>query len=296
MAIELLLSLSMRTKLGVSMNTVHPEESVSVWSATVEMPEFSPLRADFSIDVCVVGGGIGGLTAAYLLMKEGKSVCVLESFELGSGQTARTTAHFSNALDDRYFELEKFHGQDGAKVAARSHTAAIEKVAQIVRDEQIECDFEHVNGYLFQGEGSGQADILRKEFEACQRVGLNNVAKSETVPIKGFNRPSLCFAKQAQLHPLKYLRGLAEILNDGGVKLFTHSFADKFQGGKNSYVKTRDGHTVHCQSIVVATNTPINDMIAVHTKQAAYRTYALAFRIPENALENALYWDTEDPL
>lgn len=277
------------------MNTVHPEESVSQWSATIEMPEFSPLRSDISADVCIVGGGIGGLTTAYLLMKEGKSVCLLESFELGSGQTARTTAQFSTALDYRYFELEKLHGQDGAKIAARSHSAAIEKVAQIVRDENIDCDFEYVNGYLFQGEGDGQADVLQKEFEACQRVGLQSVVKTELLPVTGFNRFSLCFPKQVQLHPLKYLKRLAEILTDGGVKIFTHSFADKFQGGKDSFVKTREGRTVHCHAIIVATNTPINDMFAVHTKQYAYRTYALAFRIPERGLENALYWDTEDP-
>lgn len=277
------------------MNTVHPEESVSQWSATVQMPEFSPLRQNMSTEVCVVGGGIGGLTTAYLLMKEGKSVCILESFELGSGQTARTTAHLSNALDERYFELEKLHGQDGARQAAHSHTTAIEKITQIINDEYIACDFEYVNGYLFQGETDSK-NTLQKEFEACQRLGLQNVIKSDHLPIQGFAKePSLCFPKQAQLHPLKYLSRLAEILRDGGVQIFTHSFAEKFQGGKESFVKTRDGFTVSCDSIVVATNTPINDLFAIHTKQYAYRSYVLAFRIPEGALENALYWDTEYP-
>tara|TARA_B110001454_G_scaffold218046_1_gene244916 strand:+ start:25139 stop:26743 length:1605 start_codon:yes stop_codon:yes gene_type:complete len=281
------------------MNTVHPEESISPWSATVEMPEFSPLRNDITVDVCVVGGGIGGLTTAYLLMKEGKTVCVLESFELGSGQTARTTAQFSNVLGHRYYELEKLHGLDGAKLVARSHTAAIEKVAQIIHEENIDCEFERISGYLFQSEkdrqDDSQTDTLEREFEACQQVGLNAVVKLESMPIKGFNRSSLRFPKQAQLHPLKYLKRLAEILNDGGVQIYTHSFAEKFQGGKDSFVRTRDGHTVKCQSIVVATNTPINDMFALHTKQYAYRSYVLAFRIPEDVVESALYWDTEDP-
>lgn len=277
------------------MNTVHPDESVSQWAATVEVPEFSPLREDTIADVCIVGGGIGGLTTAYLLMKSGKSVCILESFELGSGQTGRTTAHFSNALDDRYFELEKLHGQDGARLAAQSHTAAISKVEDIVRTENIDCDFEYVNGYLFQGDKDTE-NTLEKEFEACQRIDFKTVVNVEGLPIEGFGSgPSLCFPRQAQLHPLKYIRRLAEIISDGGGQIYTHSFAEKFQGGKDSYVKTRDGFTVKCQSIVVATNTPINDLFAIHTKQYAYRTYALSFRIPEGKMEKALYWDTQDP-
>ncbi|MBL7557932.1 MAG: FAD-dependent oxidoreductase [Bdellovibrionaceae bacterium] len=268
------------------MNTVHPEESVSLWSATVEMPEFLPLREDVLVDVCVVGGGMAGLSAAYLLMKEGKSVCVLESFELGSGQTARTTAHFSNALDDRYFEIEKIHGRDGARLAFESHTAAIQKVADIVRAENIECDFEYVNGYLFQDDRNTE-DTLKNEYEACQRIGMKDVVFADG--------NSLCFPRQVQLHPLKYLRRLAELISNGGGQIYTHSFAEKFQGGKNSFVKTRDGFNVRCQSIVVATNTPINDLLAIHTKQYAYRSYVLAFEIPKGKIENALYWDTEDP-
>lgn len=268
------------------MNTVHSEESVSHWSATVEMPEFSPLRDTVATDVCVVGGGISGLTTAYLLLKEGKSVCVLESFELGSGQTSRTTAHFSNALDDRYFKIEKLHGLEGARLAAESHTAAIQKVADIVRTENIDCDFEYVNGYLFQG-AKDTDNTLTKEYEACQRIGMKEVVFSDDL--------SLCFPRQVQLNPLKYVRRLAELIRDRGGQIYTHSFAEKFQGGQNSFVKTRDGFTVRCEAIVVATNTPINDLFAIHTKQYAYRSYVLAFQIPDGKIKKALYWDTEEP-
>ena len=115
------------------MHASHPDESLSQWSANITMPQYNFLQEAIKVDVCVVGGGIGGLTTAYLLQKEGKSVCVLESYELGSGQTGRTTAHFSNALDDRYFNLEKLHGAEGARLAAESHTAAIQKVAEIIK-------------------------------------------------------------------------------------------------------------------------------------------------------------------
>jgi hypothetical protein len=69
---------------------------------------------------------------------------------IGRGMTARTTAHVVSALDDRYYELEKVHGEEGARFAAESHTAAIDRVEQVVTDEKIECEFERVDGFLFQ--------------------------------------------------------------------------------------------------------------------------------------------------
>ena len=99
-------------------------ESTSVWMATVEMPSEPALAGDERAHVCVVGAGIAGMTTAYLLAREGKSVVVIDDGPVGGGMTGRTTAHLVNALDDRYFELERLHGEKGARLAAESHTAA----------------------------------------------------------------------------------------------------------------------------------------------------------------------------
>ena len=123
-------------------------QSVSSWMATTTVPNQNTLMEDAHADVCVVGAGIAGITTAYLLAKEGKSVIVLDDGAVGGGQTQRTTAHLSNALDDRYFEIERLHGSEGAKVAAGSHTAAIDRIEAIVAEEQIDCDFLRLDGYL----------------------------------------------------------------------------------------------------------------------------------------------------
>jgi glycine/D-amino acid oxidase-like deaminating enzyme/nitrite reductase/ring-hydroxylating ferredoxin subunit len=276
------------------MNNSHPNESLSSWSDTVSMPTFDSLSHDIEVDACIVGGGVAGLTTAYLLMKEGKRVAIIESFELGSGQTGRTTAHLSNILADRYFNLEKFHGEKGARMIIESHRAAIHKIEQIVREEKIECDFEKVNGFLFMGADDNEQTIQREQ-STCHRLGLD-VRVQDALPIKGFKpRPSLRFSDQAQIHPLKYIRKLAELLQKGGALIFTRTFVDQIEGGEKAFVKTRDDCKVHCKSIVVATNSPINDVFAIHTKQAPYRTYAMAFQVPEGKMQNALYWDTSEP-
>src|SRR4051794_26708163 len=97
------------------------EQSTSVWMATARVPEQSPLTRDAHADVCVVGAGIAGLSTAYLLAREGRSVIVLDDGPIAGGQTQRTTAHLSNAIDDRYVEIEKTHGADGSRLAAESH-------------------------------------------------------------------------------------------------------------------------------------------------------------------------------
>ena len=125
------------------------QASTSLWMATANAPSQSRLKESIRTDVCIVGAGIAGLTTAYLLAREGRSVVVLDDGFSGGGMTGRTTAHLSNAYDDRYVEIEKLHGEDGSRLTAESHTAAIEKISEIVAAEKIDCDFEWVDGFLF---------------------------------------------------------------------------------------------------------------------------------------------------
>jgi len=130
---------------------------------TGALPVYAALNADVETDVCIVGAGIAGMTTAYMLLKEGKSVIVLDDGSIGGGQTERTTAHLSNAIDDRYTEIESWHGQDGARLAAESHTAAIDTIEEIVTREGIDCDFERLDGFLFSPVETGP-ELLEREF------------------------------------------------------------------------------------------------------------------------------------
>src|SRR3954462_7488758 len=95
--------------------------TTSVWMATAHMPVQSVLNNDETTEVCIIGAGIAGLTTAYLLSREGKSVIVLDDGPIGGGMTQRTTAHLTNAIDDRYFELERLFAEEDSRLAAQSH-------------------------------------------------------------------------------------------------------------------------------------------------------------------------------
>jgi glycine/D-amino acid oxidase-like deaminating enzyme/nitrite reductase/ring-hydroxylating ferredoxin subunit len=269
--------------------------NVSIWMATANVPLQSALAEDTSADVCVVGAGIAGMTTAYLLAREGKSVVVLDDGPIGSGMTERTTAHLTNAIDDRYYELERLHGEKGARLAAESHTAAIDRIESIVNEEGIDCEFERLDGYLFTGPRKSKKE-LDDELKAAHRAGLTGVERIQRAPIDSFDTgAALRFPRQGQFHVLKYLAGLARAIQRDGGRIYTQTHASKIEGGELARIETSNGQTVSAQAVVVATNTPVNDLFAIHTKQAPYMTYVIGARAPRGAIKKALYWDTLDP-
>ncbi|HKO30354.1 MAG TPA: FAD-dependent oxidoreductase [Nitrospiraceae bacterium] len=273
----------------------HAGRSNSVWMTTATVPSFFKLTANEQAEVIIVGAGIAGLTTAYLLGQAGKSVVVLDDGPIVSGETERTTAHLVTALDDRYVDLERLHGEKGAQLAAESHRAAIDQIEHIVHKERIDCDFERLNGYLFvpPGESTG---ILDRELAAAQRAGLLDLHMVLRAPFSSFNTGrTLCFPHQAQFHPLKYLAALSRaIIRDGG-RIYTETHVAKIEGGESARIETMDGRTVTAGAVVVATNTPVNDLLAIHTKQAAYRTFVIGAAVPTGSITKGLYWDTSAP-
>src|SRR5438067_5158763 len=178
------------------------EHSVSVWMRTAEVPEFAPLKRDARADVCVVGAGIAGLSTAYLLARAGKSVVVLDDGPVGGGQTRRTTAHLSNEIDDRYTEIERLHGEEGARRAAESHGAAIDHIESVVAQEQIDCEFSRLDGYLFNPPGESPVGLY-EEREAARKAGLAGADIVAHAPVEAFDTgPALRFPRQGQFDPM----------------------------------------------------------------------------------------------
>jgi glycine/D-amino acid oxidase-like deaminating enzyme/nitrite reductase/ring-hydroxylating ferredoxin subunit len=220
-------------------------------------------------------------------------VAVLDDGPLVSGMTRMTTGHLTNALDDRYFELEKLHGAEAMRIAADSHSAAIERIDEIVRQEGIDCDFSRLDGYLFLAEGDKPA-TLDRELDAAHRAGLKEVERLARAPYQWDSGPCLRFPRQGQFHPLKYLAALARAIRRDGGLIFCNSHADHIEGGVPGLVHV-GRHVVTGDALVVATNVPINNRVAIHTKQAPYMTYVIAGRVPDGVVPKALAWDTGDP-
>lgn len=275
---------------GIDTSGIRP----SLWFSDCKIPHFPQLNENIKTDVCIIGGGITGLTTAYKLCSEGKEVVLLDDGNILSGETGRTTGHLTNLLDDPYSDLERIYGVLGARVIADSHAAAIDAIEQIIQLESIACHFKRVNGYLFLGPKDKLA-TLQKEADAATQAGLR-VELLKEGNINHFKMgPCLRFYNQAKFHPLKYLAALAEAISKKGGKIFSLTHASNVKPGKVVEIVTADGFTIKAQQLVIATNAPVFDKAMLFKKQEANQTYVIGFSIKNENLEDALFWDTSDP-
>lgn len=263
--------------------------NASYWIDSVPGISYDLLKENKVTDVVIVGAGISGLTTAYCLLKSGKKVIVVEDGNVGSGETGRTTAHLTSALDDRYYELERVYGEKNTSLIANSHKAAIDFIEKTVLNLNIECNFERLFGYLFL-HPSDDRGSLTKELEAAKKAGL----EVEEVPyLPGIKEQGqgLRFSGQAQFHPLKYIKGLCDAIINMGGHIFTSTHADKIN---HEGIVTADGIKVTAKHVVVATNSPVNNKFVMHLKQYPHRTYVIGAKIKKGSLPKALWWDTGD--
>lgn len=271
-----------------------PLQTVSFWLAGPG-PQHAPIESDVHADVCVVGAGMAGLSIAYEVLRSGRTVVVLDRSTVGDGETSRSTAQLGTALDERYYVLENLHGADGARTAAESHDAAIDRVERIVFEEGIVCGFERLDGYLVLGPNDGE-DLLERELLATRRAGMMDTEIVALSPAPSLSdRKALRFPDQAQMNPARYTAGLASAITRRGGRIFAGTQVDAIEDGKPARVKTALGPVVTATDVVVATNSPINNLVTLHTKQHAYRTYVIAAAMPKGSVPRALYWDTTDP-
>ena len=269
--------------------------TTSVWTSA-SVPDYDT-APDSETDVCIVGAGIAGLTTAYELVRRGTSVIVLDDGPIGGGETGRTSAHLASAVDDHFAHLEDKFGEAGAKLVAESHAAAIDYIETVVRELAIECDFRRVDGYLFAPPGESNEKTERdldRELAAARRAGLvaNKVPRA---PLPFDTGPALVFANQAEFHPLRYLRALADAIVQLGGKIHTHVHVEGIEPGEPLTIKLANDRRIACRAAVDATNGAMTSPLKMPLRQAAYRTYVLAFDLEPGLIPHGLYWDDADP-
>lgn len=276
----------------------HAEATTSLWMDTKVLADAPPLQGRQEAETVVVGAGIAGLSVAYELAAAGQKVIVVERGAVGGGMTARTTAHLSPICDDGLSRLVDLRGPEAARLFQQSQAAAVDRIERIVNALAIDCGFRRLDGFLFpaigmdQGEAGAQLDA---EFEASRRIGAA-VERANGVPLAGLQRaPALRYPGQATFHPLRYLSALAGGIADAGGRLFARSPVEEIRAGAGGVTVTANGATITAERVVVATNAPVNKRAEIHSKMAPYRTYAMAFTIPRDAVPDALYWDMADP-
>jgi glycine/D-amino acid oxidase-like deaminating enzyme/nitrite reductase/ring-hydroxylating ferredoxin subunit len=269
------------------------------WSTTATLPRFAPLSQDLEVDVVVVGGGLTGVTAAYLLKKEGAKVALLEKGRCTGGDTGRTTAHLTYVTDKRLNELVKTWGCDGAKSFWEAGAAAIDEIFYINRTEAIDCGLKWVPGYLhgrLDSEDERDRKSLEKDAELAVELGFR-AEFVESVPYA--RRPGVRFDGQAKFHPLKYLAPLMHKVAGDGSYVFENTEASEIESSPLTVHAGR--FKVRCRYVIIATHNPLMGKTRLvkatlfQTKLMLYTSYVLGAKLPAGTLPEALFWDTTDP-
>ncbi|HKY22220.1 MAG TPA: FAD-dependent oxidoreductase [Vicinamibacterales bacterium] len=280
-------------------------DTSSYWIDSTPAPRFSALKEDIAVDVLVVGAGITGITAAYLLKRAGCHVALVERDRCLSGETSYTTAHLSCVTDTPLSHLVKNFGQDHAQATWDAQLAAIDTIDRNVWREQIKCQFEWVPGYLFdRTDGDRPAepnavsiDLLR-EADLAVELGFD-AEYMKCAPL--FHRPAVRYENQAKFHPRKYLLALLRLLSGTkGCQIYEGTEIEEIDGTPIT-ATIAGGHRIHCEHVLIATHVPLKGKSGLlpatllQTKIAPYTSYAVAGWVPRGTAPEALFWDTGDP-
>jgi glycine/D-amino acid oxidase-like deaminating enzyme/nitrite reductase/ring-hydroxylating ferredoxin subunit len=272
-------------------------DTTSFWMESSPFSRYPALARNLDVDVVVVGAGITGLTAAYLLKRAGRTVAVVERGHAGGVDTMYTTAHVTCVTDAGLAELANSFGRDHAQAAWDAGLAAIDQIDAIVGGEGIACDWTWVPGHKHATLGRDpDREYLQQEAALATELGFD-AEYVESVPM--IDRPGIVYEGQAKFHPRKYLSALAKIIDGDGSHIFEHTPCEEVA---DDPLSIRSGaFRIQCTHLVLATHTPLMgkthlaSAMLLQTKLYLYTSYVVGGRLPRESAPEALFWDTADP-
>ncbi|MGX9135103.1 FAD-dependent oxidoreductase [Rummeliibacillus sp. JY-2-4R] len=252
-----------------------PETPKSFWTDSTDLPEFPKLDSDIQVDVVIVGGGITGITAAYLLVNKGVKVAIVEANKLLNGTTGHTTAKITAQHDLIYDELINKMGINKARLYYEANMEALNFIKKTIDQHQIDCDFSTQDAYMYSTTDEYKEKI-QKELKAYERLNIDGELV-DTIPLDIKVENALIMKNQAQFHPLKYLKHLVQNITEKGGLIFENTVAENVDTGTSPTVLTRDGAKVTADCVLACSHFPFYEGLGLYsTRMYANRSYALA--------------------
>ena len=259
-------------------------------SAEIKYPS---LLSDKATDVCIVGAGVVGLLNAYSFLKQGFKVIILEQQNLNQGSSADSTGHLSDIIDEGLSRILLVHGLEKTREIIKSHRWGIEYLAKIIETENIDCDFEFLEGVLIKSP-STSIKYLQDEMAAANTIGSVECEFHEN-GFDFFESPAISYPRQAKMNLTKFCKSLlAKIIQTGG-ELYINTEISKYEDSRIPLIQTHNGCIVYCKHIIFCNNKPLDNKITNFNNQAVFKTFAIQMKLPKNSFPNVLLWDTSLP-
>lgn len=270
-----------------------PESAVSYWRESVERSKFDNLDEDIQVDVCIVGGGITGITSAYLLAKEGVKVAVLEADQILNGTTGHTTAKITAQHDLIYDELINSLGKSKAKLYYEANIDALRFIKNTINELEIDCDFSNQNAYMY-ATTEEYASKIQKEIKAYEKLGING-GPVKSFPLDINIKNAVMMRNQAQFHPVKYLTHLAKKVTELGGLIYENTTAVNVETEEHPTVLTSKDYRVTAKHVLACSHFPFYEGLGLYsTRMYADRSYVLAAK-PKQKLPRGIFISADKP-
>jgi glycine/D-amino acid oxidase-like deaminating enzyme/nitrite reductase/ring-hydroxylating ferredoxin subunit len=281
----------MTTENISSMNSLG-NEPLSYWIASTPKSNFEVLSQDLKVDAAIVGGGLVGITTAYLLKEAGLTVAIIEADRIVMNTTGHTTAKITSQHGLVYNKFNIQFGEEITRQYAESNEYAVKFMADLVNQEKIDCDFSWQPSYIYTNT-TEYADVIKAETEIAAKLGIK-ASYTEELPLPFSILAAVKFEDQAQFHPRKYLLHLANKIPGDGSYIFEGTRAVDVEEGTEVKIKTNKGFTVTANNLVIASHFPFYDGLGLYFSRIyPERSYLLGVRTKEN-FPGGMYISAED--
>ncbi len=269
------------------------EPPKSYWLASTPTTDYPSLNEDIEVDIVIIGGGLAGISSAYLLEKEGFKIAILEADRICQGTTAHTTAKITSQHDLIYNKLKNKMGIELARQYAEANEWAINKIKEIVEENNIQCDFISQSAYVFT-QDEKYVGAIENEIKVASELGIKASFIDEIpfpIPIKAAVR----FDNQAQFHPRKYLLALAEILHDKGVSIYENTRAVNIEEDDGYAIITENKNRIRAKWVIIASQYPFYNKRAMYfARLFPIRSYIVGVKAREK-YPGGMYINVENP-
>ncbi|MDN4073178.1 FAD-dependent oxidoreductase [Fictibacillus terranigra] len=254
-----------------------PDFSESYWRDSCQIPEYEALTSDLEAEAVVIGGGITGITTAYLLAKEGVKAVLIDGGKLLNGTTGHTTAKITCQHGVIYDELIQHFGIEQTKLYYEANHDGLKFIRSMIEDHQIDCDFSEEDAIIY-AESESYLNQVQKEYEAYQKLNIKS-EYSDRIALDLAVHGAVAMKNQAQFHPVKYLTALVQEITKNGGKIFEGTTAVDIEANNQLRVVTREGHKISCKYAVVASHFPFYDGAGFYfARMHPERSYAIGVK------------------
>ena len=261
---------------------------LSLWLKDGIGVDLKQLRENEQTDVLIAGAGITGITAAYLLKKQGLDVVLIDKdcpLSLASGNT---TAKFTFQHSLVYEHIIDSYGIDEACLYYKAQNEGMDLVRNIIKEHNIDCDLKETYACRYAMDPR-EIEALKEEQRAYEKINVQSEIIYEDPHNLGYSA-ALKVDDQFEINPVKYLSFMLRYLLEKNVRIYKDTMAMDIKGRGPYNVDTQNGYHIETKSVIVATGYPFFEANSMYyARLEAMRSYLTAYKTENTQMNDGMF-------